>query len=163
MKKISIVVPVYYNHDNLLPLYADLKEKVFTKMVFSSVRSATRATRLRSPSWRPPSRSSRWLPLKAIAPRPMARTRLRSRRSIRLSPRVFCTRTRLLTARALWPWSSTRSVNKPMRGTSAGRSFFYIILIFLGWFFSPQSYQKERAIGCIFIWPYYFCKFWILR
>lgn len=32
MKKISIVVPVYYNHDNLLPLYADLKEKVFTKL-----------------------------------------------------------------------------------------------------------------------------------
>ena len=32
MKKITIVVPVYYNHDNLLPLYADLKEKVFTKM-----------------------------------------------------------------------------------------------------------------------------------
>lgn len=28
MKKLSIVVPVYYNEDNLLPLYADLKEKV---------------------------------------------------------------------------------------------------------------------------------------
>lgn len=28
MKKISIIVPVYYNEDNLLPLYADLKEKV---------------------------------------------------------------------------------------------------------------------------------------
>ena len=28
MKKISIIVPVYYNQDNLLPLYADLKEKV---------------------------------------------------------------------------------------------------------------------------------------
>ena len=27
MKKISIVVPVYYNHDNLLPLYADLRKK----------------------------------------------------------------------------------------------------------------------------------------
>lgn len=32
MKKISIVVPVYYNQDNLLPLYADLKEKVFDKL-----------------------------------------------------------------------------------------------------------------------------------
>ena len=43
----------------------------------------------------------RRLPLKAIAPRPMALTRSRSRRSIRLSLRAFCTRTRLLTARAL--------------------------------------------------------------
>ena len=32
MKKISIIVPVYYNEDNLLPLYADLKEKVLTKL-----------------------------------------------------------------------------------------------------------------------------------
>lgn len=32
MKKISIIVPVYYNQDNLLPLYADLKEKVFDKL-----------------------------------------------------------------------------------------------------------------------------------
>ena len=32
MKKISIIVPVYYNQDNLLPLYADLKEKVFNKL-----------------------------------------------------------------------------------------------------------------------------------
>ena len=32
MKKISIVIPVYYNHDNLLPLYADLKEKVLSKL-----------------------------------------------------------------------------------------------------------------------------------
>lgn len=32
MKKISIVVPVYYNQDNLLPLYADLKEKVLSKI-----------------------------------------------------------------------------------------------------------------------------------
>lgn len=32
MKKISIVVPVYYNHDSLLPLYADLKEKVLSKL-----------------------------------------------------------------------------------------------------------------------------------
>ena len=28
MSKISIIVPVYYNEENLLPLYADLKEKV---------------------------------------------------------------------------------------------------------------------------------------
>lgn len=32
MKKVSIIVPVYYNQDNLLPLYADLKEKVLTKL-----------------------------------------------------------------------------------------------------------------------------------
>lgn len=32
MKKISIIVPVYYNQDNLLPLYADLKEKVLSKI-----------------------------------------------------------------------------------------------------------------------------------
>lgn len=32
MKKISIIIPVYYNQDNLLPLYADLKEKVLTKL-----------------------------------------------------------------------------------------------------------------------------------
>lgn len=32
MKKISIIVPVYYNQGNLLPLYADLKEKVLTKL-----------------------------------------------------------------------------------------------------------------------------------
>jgi len=28
MEKISIIIPVYYNQDNLLPLYADLKTKV---------------------------------------------------------------------------------------------------------------------------------------
>lgn len=32
MKKISIVVPVYYNEENLLPLYTDLKEKVIDKL-----------------------------------------------------------------------------------------------------------------------------------
>ena len=32
MKKISIVIPVYYNQDNLLPLYTDLKEKVLSKI-----------------------------------------------------------------------------------------------------------------------------------
>lgn len=32
MKKISIIVPVYYNEDNLLPLYADLKEKVLDQL-----------------------------------------------------------------------------------------------------------------------------------
>lgn len=32
MKKISIVIPVYYNEKNLLPLYTDLKEKVLTKL-----------------------------------------------------------------------------------------------------------------------------------
>ena len=30
--KLSIVIPVYYNEDNLEPLYADLKEKVLTKI-----------------------------------------------------------------------------------------------------------------------------------
>lgn len=30
--KISIIVPVYYNHDNLLPLYNDLREKVLNKL-----------------------------------------------------------------------------------------------------------------------------------
>lgn len=29
MAKISIVVPVYYNQDNLVPLYEDIKEKIF--------------------------------------------------------------------------------------------------------------------------------------
>lgn len=29
IKKLSIVIPVYYNEDNLRPLYADLKEKIF--------------------------------------------------------------------------------------------------------------------------------------
>lgn len=32
MKKLSIIVPVYFNHDNLLPLYTDLKEKVLDKL-----------------------------------------------------------------------------------------------------------------------------------
>lgn len=32
MKKISIVVPVYYNEENLLSLYADLKEKVINNL-----------------------------------------------------------------------------------------------------------------------------------
>lgn len=32
MKKLSIIVPVYFNHDNLLPLYTDLKEKVLNKL-----------------------------------------------------------------------------------------------------------------------------------
>jgi len=32
MEKLSIVVPVYYNEDNLKPLYADLKEKVLDKL-----------------------------------------------------------------------------------------------------------------------------------
>ena len=32
MKKISIVVPVYYNFDNLEPLYNDLKKKLFSKL-----------------------------------------------------------------------------------------------------------------------------------
>lgn len=26
--KVSIIIPVYYNEDNLRPLYADIKEKV---------------------------------------------------------------------------------------------------------------------------------------
>lgn len=32
MKKLSIVVPVYYNEENLLSLYADMKEKVLSKL-----------------------------------------------------------------------------------------------------------------------------------
>ncbi|NCC01956.1 MAG: glycosyltransferase [Clostridia bacterium] len=32
MCKISIIVPVYYNEENLLPLYADLKEKVVDRL-----------------------------------------------------------------------------------------------------------------------------------
>lgn len=32
MKKLSIVVPVYYNEDNLLPLYNDINEKVLQKL-----------------------------------------------------------------------------------------------------------------------------------
>ena len=32
MKKLSIVVPVYYNEENLLPLYTDLKENVLDKL-----------------------------------------------------------------------------------------------------------------------------------
>lgn len=32
MKKISIIVPVYYNEENLLSLYADMKEKVLNKL-----------------------------------------------------------------------------------------------------------------------------------
>ena len=32
MKKISIIVPVYYNEENLLPLYNDLNEKVIKKL-----------------------------------------------------------------------------------------------------------------------------------
>ena len=30
--KISIVIPVYYNEDNLRPLYADIKEKFIDKI-----------------------------------------------------------------------------------------------------------------------------------
>lgn len=32
MSKLSIIIPVYYNEDNLQPLYLDLKEKVLTKL-----------------------------------------------------------------------------------------------------------------------------------
>lgn len=32
LKKISIIVPVYYNEENLLSLYTDLKDKVLTKL-----------------------------------------------------------------------------------------------------------------------------------
>jgi len=32
MKKLSIIIPVYYNQDNLLPLYNDLREKVLGKL-----------------------------------------------------------------------------------------------------------------------------------
>ena len=30
--KVSIVIPVYYNEDNLRPLYADIKEKIIDKI-----------------------------------------------------------------------------------------------------------------------------------
>lgn len=30
--KLSVVIPVYYNEDNLIPLYDDLKEKIFSKI-----------------------------------------------------------------------------------------------------------------------------------
>ena len=30
--KLSIVIPVYYNQDNLMPLYQDMKEKVLSKI-----------------------------------------------------------------------------------------------------------------------------------
>ena len=30
--KISIVIPVYYNEDNLLPLYQDIKDKIIDKI-----------------------------------------------------------------------------------------------------------------------------------
>ncbi|NMB93814.1 MAG: glycosyltransferase family 2 protein [Flexilinea flocculi] len=33
MKKISIIIPVYYNEENLIPLYEDLKEKVLDQLV----------------------------------------------------------------------------------------------------------------------------------
>lgn len=32
LNKLSIIIPVYYNEDNLRPLYQDLKEKVFAKV-----------------------------------------------------------------------------------------------------------------------------------
>ena len=32
MKKLSIIVPVYYNAESLLPLYNDLREKVLNKL-----------------------------------------------------------------------------------------------------------------------------------
>lgn len=34
MKKISIIIPVYYNEENLMPLYEDLKEKVLSKLKY---------------------------------------------------------------------------------------------------------------------------------
>lgn len=32
MDKISIIIPVYFNHDSLMPLYNDIKEKVLSKL-----------------------------------------------------------------------------------------------------------------------------------
>ena len=32
LNKLSIIIPVYYNEDNLHPLYQDLKEKVFERV-----------------------------------------------------------------------------------------------------------------------------------
>ena len=31
--KLSIVIPVYYNEDNLIPLYNDIKSKVIDKII----------------------------------------------------------------------------------------------------------------------------------
>ena len=31
--KLSIVIPVYYNEENLLPLYEDIREKIIDKIV----------------------------------------------------------------------------------------------------------------------------------
>ena len=33
--KLSIVIPVYYNEDNLRPLYADIKEKIIDKINYN--------------------------------------------------------------------------------------------------------------------------------
>ena len=33
--KISIIIPIYYNEDNLIPLYNDIKEKVIDKIDYS--------------------------------------------------------------------------------------------------------------------------------
>ena len=32
--KLSIIIPVYYNQDNLIPLYDDLKKKVIDKIKY---------------------------------------------------------------------------------------------------------------------------------
>ena len=37
--KLSIVIPVYYNEDNLKPLYEDLKKKVFSVIDYESQKS----------------------------------------------------------------------------------------------------------------------------
>ena len=34
--KVSIVIPVYYNEDNLYPLYADIKEKFIDNYIINS-------------------------------------------------------------------------------------------------------------------------------
>jgi len=41
--KVSIVIPVYYNEDNLYPLYADIKEKFIDKITIIDIMVTIRA------------------------------------------------------------------------------------------------------------------------
>ena len=42
--KVSLVIPVYFNEDNLRPLYEDIKEKFIDKIDTPSVRSFVNVT-----------------------------------------------------------------------------------------------------------------------